>query len=582
MRTRTFLTLFVILTAMSVAAADTQPPTISRPTASPNVLSPPNGELVKVTIAITATDDTDPNPRCTVRSVWSEQQISADDWRITGDLEVALRATASPGMDRIYNVVVVCSDASGNEAGDSAAVRVPAPAQKTDNPPTIVKLSASPNVLSPPNNEMVPVKIDVEATDDNDPQPRCSVRSVWSEQQISAEDWKITGDFEVSLRATARPGEDRVYNITVVCTDSAGNEGGDFTRVTVPAPEVKSDHPPTIVVLNATPNVLTPPDGRMVPVKIEVQAIDDNDPQPRCSVRSVWSEQPISSEDWKITGALEVELRATAMPGQDRVYNVVTVCADSAGNESGDAATVRVPAPVAKTDNPPVLLRLAADPNQISPANGEMVPVKLSVQAVDDHDLQPRCAVRSVWSERPISSDDWKITGELSVDLRATATDGQDRIYNVVVVCTDSAGNEAGDATAVRVIADKAQSNAAPVMLKLAPTPNELPANNELVPVKLVVEVTDDNDPSPRCVVTNVWSDQFIVNDWKITGDLEVALRGTTIGGLDRVYNVAVSCTDFTGNIASDVTKVRVPAGVAQPSTEPAAPPPTRRRSSRS
>jgi hypothetical protein len=578
MRPRTIITMLMMLTAMTAVADDTQPPTISRPTASPNILSPANGELVNVSISITATDNVDPNPRCTVRSVWSEQQqITAEDWRITGDLEVALRASATPGQDRIYNVVVVCRDASGNEAGDSAAVRVIADQVKEDKPPVVVSLTATPNVLSPPNNQMVPVKVEVKATDDNDSQPRCSVRSVWSEQQISSEDWKISDTFEVTLRSTASPGQDRVYNIVVVCADSAGNEAGDYVRVTVPAPEQKVDHPPTLVRLSASPDVLSPANNEMMPVKIDVQAIDDNDPSPRCSVRSVWSEQLITDADWKITGALEVSLRATALPGQDRIYHVVTVCADSAGNEAGDAATVRVPAPEVKTDHPPVILKVAADPSVISPANNEMVPVKVAVQVIDDHDLQPRCAIHSVWSEQQsITADDWKITGALEVALRATATNGQDRIYNVVVVCADSAGNEAGDAATVRVVADQKPSGSAPVILSFSATPDVLAHNDELTPVKFDLEVTDDDDPQPRCAVTNVWSEQFIANDWKIDDDLQVTLRAAATGGQDRVYHVNMSCTDFAGNIASEVTTVRVPAAEAQPQ------PPVRRRSSRS
>ena len=569
MRPRTIITLLVMLTAMSAVAADTEPPIISRPTASPNVLSPANGDFVKVAISITATDDTDPNPRCTVRSVWSGHDISDDDWRITGDLEVALRATAKPEEDRWYYVITVCRDASGNEAGDSAMVRVIAPPSTEDKPPVLQSLTASPNVISRANNEMVPVKVEVKVTDDYDSQPRCSIRSVWSDQEISSDDWKISDAFEVALRATATPGQDRVYNVIVVCADSKGNEAGDYVRVTVTAPEEKVDHPPTLVRLSASPNVLSPPNNEMVPVKIDVQAIDDNDPNPRCSVRSVWSDQLITEEDWKITGALEVSLRATAVPGQDRFYRVVTVCTDAAGNEAGDSATVRVPAPELKTDNPPVLLRLAADPSVISPANNEMVPVKIDVQVIDDHDPQPRCAIHSVWSAPDIPADDWKITGALEVALRASTNNGQERIYNVIVVCVDSAGNEAGDAAKVRVVANQNKSISAPVIMSFSATPDVLTHNDELTPVKFKLEVTDDDDPQPRCLVTNVWSEQFIENDWKIKDDLEVTLRATAAGGQDRVYHVGVSCTDFAGNVASEVTSVRVPAA-------------KRRRSSRS
>ncbi|HJQ35734.1 MAG TPA: hypothetical protein VKB93_01215 [Thermoanaerobaculia bacterium] len=573
MRPRTLIiAMFVTLTAITALAADTEPPIISRPTASPNTLSPADGNFVKVAISINVADNDDPKPRCAVRSVWSDDDIS-NDWQIIGDMEVALRASAKPAEDRYYYVVVICTDASGNEAGDAAPVRVVAPPSKEDRPPVLQSLTASPNVLSPPNGQMVPVKVDVKVTDDNDSQPRCAIRSVWSNQEISSDDWKISDTFEVALRATARPGEDRTYNVVVVCADSKGNEAGDSVRVTVTAPPEKVDHPPTLVRLSASPDVIPRANNEMVPVKIEVQAIDDNDPKPRCTVRSVWADQLITEADWRITGELEVSLRATALPGEDRFYHVVTVCTDSAGNEAGDAATVRVVAPELKTDNPPVLLRLEADPKVLS-ANNEMVAVKVAVQAIDDHDPNPRCAIQSVWSDPQIPADDWKITGALEVDLRASTSDGQDRIYNIIVICTDSAGNQAGDAAKVRVVADEKRSASAPVIMSFAATPDVLTHNDELTPVKFKLQVTDDDDPQPRCLVTNVWSEQFIENDWKISDDLEVTLRATAAGGQDRVYNVGVSCTDFAGNVASEVTTVRVPAAQAQP--------PSRRRSSRS
>jgi len=584
MRVRTgLIVLFTLLTTITAMAADTQPPTMTRPVAKPDVLTP-NGELVTVAISVSAHDDVDPNPRCTVRSVWSEQEIKPDDWKITGELEVALRAMASGEYDRVYNVVVVCSDSSGNEVGDSARVVVTAQQTPKDNAPVILKLAASPNVLSPPNNEMVPVKIAVEVTDDFDPKPRCTVTSVWSEQQISAEDWRITGELEVALRATADGDRERAYNVVVVCTDSAGNAAGDSARVSVPPPETRKDNPPVILRLTASPDTLTPPNDEMVPVKIAVEVTDDFDPKPRCTVTNVWSEQQISAEDWRITGELDVALRATASGDQTRVYNVVVVCTDSAGNAAGDSARVSVPPPETRTDNPPMITKLTASPDTLSPANDEMVPVKIDVEVVDDHDPQPRCMVTNVWSEQTITSDDWKITGALEVSLRASAKPGQDRIYNVVVVCSDSAGNQAGDAARVRVPAPEGSGDTtAPVLITLAAVPNLLAATNEMTPVKLEVVVMDNVDPQPRCVVTTVFANQEITeNDWKITGDLEVSLRASATGGQDRVYSIAVVCTDFSGNASGDVTTVRV-TNTSQSTTLPSTPPPpTKRRSSRS
>jgi len=47
-------------------------------------------------------------------------------------------------------------------------------------PPTLSIHTADPNVLSPANDELVAVKVSVEARDNEDPNPRCAIRNVWS------------------------------------------------------------------------------------------------------------------------------------------------------------------------------------------------------------------------------------------------------------------------------------------------------------------------------------------------------------------------------------------------------------------
>ncbi|MFL6248378.1 MAG: HYR domain-containing protein [Thermoanaerobaculia bacterium] len=113
--------------------ADTVAPHISSVTATPNVLEPANHKLVTVTVTVDAVDAVDPMPRCTVVDVTANEPIigagsgNTDfDWRITGELEVELRAERSgQGTDRIYKVYVSCVDAAGNEAAGSVSVTVP-------------------------------------------------------------------------------------------------------------------------------------------------------------------------------------------------------------------------------------------------------------------------------------------------------------------------------------------------------------------------------------------------------------------------------------------------------------------------
>jgi len=104
-------------------------------------------------------------------------------------------------------------------------------------PPQILATSATPNVLRPPNHRMVPITVKVNASDNCDPSPTFRITAVASNQSLnpSAQDWEITGPNTLNLRAerSANTG-DRIYTISVDCTDSAGNTKSDTVLVTVP------------------------------------------------------------------------------------------------------------------------------------------------------------------------------------------------------------------------------------------------------------------------------------------------------------------------------------------------------------
>lgn len=90
-------------------------------------------------------------------------------------------------------------------------------------------------------------------------------------------------------------------------------------------------------------------------------------------------------------------------------------------------------------------------------ADGAMYPIEVVVAAYDDLDPAPRCYVFSVTSNQTISigddqdpkEGDWRITGDLAVELRAEFTK-VDRYYDVWVTCSDFYGN--GLATTARVV----------------------------------------------------------------------------------------------------------------------------------
>jgi len=112
------------------------------------------------------------------------------------------------------------------------------------SPPNISSVSATPNVLTPPNHKMVPVALTVAVSDNCDAAvgQSCHVVSVTSNEPISgngegdtAPDWEITGNLTLNLRAErSGGGTGRIYTISVQCTDNAGNSASRSTTVTVP------------------------------------------------------------------------------------------------------------------------------------------------------------------------------------------------------------------------------------------------------------------------------------------------------------------------------------------------------------
>ena len=109
--------------------------------------------------------------------------------------------------------------------------------------------------------------------------------------------------------------------------------------------------PPTISNVEATPNVLWPPNHKMNAVLIDVTVTDICDPVAMCQIISVSSNEPINgagdgntNTDWEITGALSLNLRAErAGGGSGRIYTVGVQCGDGSGNTSDASVEVTVP-----------------------------------------------------------------------------------------------------------------------------------------------------------------------------------------------------------------------------------------------
>ena len=107
------------------------------------------------------------------------------------------------------------------------------------------------------------------------------------------------------------------------------------------------DYEPPFVSATPDRDVLSPPDGKMVTVNVNVQATDNYDSTPTCGVVSVTnSEGPLTGADPDVQQVSEfvVNLRAARLgTGDGRTYALVVRCTDFAGNSATVETLVRVP-----------------------------------------------------------------------------------------------------------------------------------------------------------------------------------------------------------------------------------------------
>lgn len=135
-----------------------------------------------------------------------------------------------------HTITLVVTDSFGATDEDEVIITV------QDTAPPQISVSVDPAFLWPPNHKMVPVVLEVNATDTCELEPVCQITSVTSSESVNgggdgntASDWKITGNLTASLRAErSGKGAGRQYTITVECTDGSGNSSITTEMVIVP------------------------------------------------------------------------------------------------------------------------------------------------------------------------------------------------------------------------------------------------------------------------------------------------------------------------------------------------------------
>jgi hypothetical protein len=121
----------------------------------------------------------------------------------------------------------------GSEAAEEARSRI-------DSTPPTLQATASPAMLWPPNNKLLPVTVAVEVSDDTDPRPTVKLLSVTCDDACNTQQDIVgaalnTDDRRFQLRATRKGGgSGRTYTISYEARDAAGNVATTKTRVMIP------------------------------------------------------------------------------------------------------------------------------------------------------------------------------------------------------------------------------------------------------------------------------------------------------------------------------------------------------------
>lgn len=142
------------------------------------------------------------------------------------------------------------------------------------------------------------------------------------------------------------------HELTLIATDGFGGTSTDIVVI-----EVVDTRSPEIRSAMATPPTLWPPNHKMTTVAITMDVTDICDATTTCRIISAASNEPANAQgdgntspDWRITGALTVELRAErAGPGSGRIYSITVQCADASGNTATREVLVTVPHDQGKT-----------------------------------------------------------------------------------------------------------------------------------------------------------------------------------------------------------------------------------------
>lgn len=216
---------------------------------------------------------------------------------------------------------------------------------------------------------------------------------------------------------------------------TAANPAGEIRGQLIPVNTL-----PTVVCPASTNAQCAGPGGTPVTLTTEVSDADGD------ALTVVWTANGVAMQTNTIAAGTSTNVTAVSFAGLYLLgTNYVTITVTDA---FGGVVTCN--AVVAVIDTlPPVITSASVTPNELWPPNHKMVPVQVSVTAVDICGDVTTSIVSVQSSQSPNAkgsgkkSTDWKITGNSTVLLRAerSGTDKAGRTYTITVQAVDDSGN---------------------------------------------------------------------------------------------------------------------------------------------
>jgi hypothetical protein len=183
----------------------------------------PAGVEASASVVLNGTESADPDGS-DLEYLWTGPSVKLSGAKPTVTLPVG-----------VHHLALSVKDGKGGTDVDLVTITVSDAAA-----PLITALTARPDVLTPATGQLVPVEVAVKVSDNDDPTPFCQIVSVdvnepagGGASTATQPDVVLDGALRIQLRAALSGKGNRVYGVTVQCTDKTNHSSSGSVFVSV-------------------------------------------------------------------------------------------------------------------------------------------------------------------------------------------------------------------------------------------------------------------------------------------------------------------------------------------------------------